>query len=67
MPRAMRALAHSQVVGVQNSAADDDVRRVIAANSGKPFSAVKAVRAEAEVKAARVPLVNKASAVAAAS
>ena len=61
------ALAHSQVVGVQNNAADDDVRRVIAANSGKPFSAVKAVRAEAEVKAAKAPLVNKASAVATAS
>jgi membrane fusion protein (multidrug efflux system) len=61
------AQAHSQVVDVQNSAADDDVRRVIAANSGKPVSAVRAVRAEAEVKAAKAPLVNKASAVATAS
>ena len=58
------AQAHSQVVDVQSHAADDEVRRVIAANSGKP---VKAVRAEAEVEAAKAPLANKTSAVATAS
>ncbi|MGH8830547.1 MAG: HlyD family efflux transporter periplasmic adaptor subunit, partial [Polaromonas sp.] len=58
------ALAHTQVHGGQNNAADDDVRRVIAANAGKP---VKAVKAADEVKAAKAPLVHKASAVATAS
>ncbi len=62
-PRAA-ALAHSQVYGEQNNAADDDVRRVIAANAGKSVKAVKAVN---EVKAAKAPWVNKASAAATAS
>jgi len=62
------AQAHSQVLGAQNSAADEDVRRVIAANSGKPANAEKAVRAEAEVKAAKAaPQPNKAGALATAS
>jgi membrane fusion protein (multidrug efflux system) len=61
------AQAHSQVVGEQSHAADDEVRRVIAANAGNAGKPAKAVRADAEVKAAKAPVVNKASAVATAS
>ena len=61
------AQAHSQVVGEQSHAADDEVRRVIAANAGNAGKPDKAVRADAEVKAAKAPLVNKANAVATAS
>ncbi|WP_309680735.1 HlyD family efflux transporter periplasmic adaptor subunit [Polaromonas sp.] len=66
------AQAQSPLPGPQNAAAADDVRRVIAANSGKAARAGRggpALPAEpevkADVKAARAPLLNKASAPAA--
>jgi membrane fusion protein, multidrug efflux system len=44
------ALAHTQTYGVQDDAANDDVRRVIAANTGKPAQVAQTAKAGADTR-----------------